>query len=543
MIVHISKPYLWLPVDKSAPVVKLHFYVDGEKVQEIDIALGGVRKDFDACVDVRAYVGCDIEIQADVSEEALEGITCHGEKVQTVYPYRPKLHFSPEMGWHNDPNGLVFADGVYHLYYQWNPYGVVWGNMHWGHAVSKDLLTWEHKPMVLAPDAYGTVYSGCGWQDKENAAGFGENALLFHYTAAGGSNQWSKDAGNLHTQRLAVSVDSGETLQRVQGAILEHIKGENRDPKVFYHAKSKAYIMALYLDGNEFAIFRSEDLLHWEESQRLVLEGMWECPDLLELPVENVPGEKKWIFWSADGYYVVGDFDGYTFVPQSWVQSAYVNKLPYAAQTYAGVQDRVISVAWLRLENDRGNYRGVMALPAELGLRKLGEEYHVCLQPVRELQNVRSFGGKQELVEDAASLEIAFAGEPLEVDLAWEADACWKAATGQEMDETRRAELSRETLGTCNTGLTRLLVGETKLVVDLAERKLILGTGQEIAFPGEAGFKLKLLIDQEVIEFYGNDGILYGAIEVEENLLGKSLQIENFTKQCQVEWYRLKVEK
>ncbi len=114
-------------------------------------------------MDVGRYLGQEIEICGEVEEDMLYGIFCYREKVQNVYPFRPKLHFSPEIGWNNDLNGMVFADGVYHLYYQWNPYGVVWGNMHWGLAVSRDLLTWEHRPMAMEPDEYGTAFSGCGW--------------------------------------------------------------------------------------------------------------------------------------------------------------------------------------------------------------------------------------------------------------------------------------------------------------------------------------------------------------------------------------------
>ena len=161
-------------------------------------------------------------------------------KPDTDYPFRPRIHFTAPTGWINDPNGLVFTDGIWHLYHQWNPYGTEWGNMHWGHAVSHDLINWEHKGIVMELDEFGTVYSGCGWQDHANAAGFGRDTLLFLYTASGGCNQWSIDAGNQHTQRLAVSTDQGGTLRK-SGLILDHIKGGNRDPKVFYHPESKAY--------------------------------------------------------------------------------------------------------------------------------------------------------------------------------------------------------------------------------------------------------------------------------------------------------------
>ena len=129
MLLHITEPYLWFPVDKAKPEVKLHFYLEGEKVQEIDIHLGGTDGDFYTYMDVSDFLEQDLEIQGDIPRDMLLGIFCCSEKVQNIYPFRPKLHFSPVIGWHNDPNGLVYADGWYHLYYQWNPYGVVWGNM------------------------------------------------------------------------------------------------------------------------------------------------------------------------------------------------------------------------------------------------------------------------------------------------------------------------------------------------------------------------------------------------------------------------------
>lgn len=193
MVLHITEPYLWLPIDKKKSEVTLHFYCRREKFQEITMQLGGTDCDFYTTMDVSRYLGQKIEIDGEIPEEMLSPIFCCKEDVQHVYPFRPQIHFTPKIGWHNDPNGLVYADGVYHLYYQWNPYGVIWGNMHWGHAVSKDMITWEHRSMALEPDQYGTVYSGCGWQDRENVAGFGENTLLFFYTAAGGSGIRKRD--------------------------------------------------------------------------------------------------------------------------------------------------------------------------------------------------------------------------------------------------------------------------------------------------------------------------------------------------------------
>lgn len=504
MRIHISEPYLWLPVDKRNPEIKLHFYCKDEKFQEVDIQLGGTDGDFYTAMDVSRYLGQDIEIKGDIPEDRFYNIFCYKEGVQNVYPFRPQVHFAPEIGWHNDPNGLVFADGIYHLYYQWNPYGVEWGNMHWGHAVSKDLVKWEDRPMVMEPDQYGTVYSGCGWQDKENAAGFGENALLFFYTASGGCNQWSIDMGNQHTQRLAVSTDGGETLHRIDGTIIPHIAAGNRDPKMFYHRQSAAYIMVLFLDDYEFAFFRSADLLHWQEASRLSAEKMRECPDLFELSVENEEGEKKWVFWSADGYYLVGSFDGYRFTPESEVLCAYSNVMAYAAQTYAGVEDRVISVAWLRLANTRGNYRGVMSIPTELSLVRKNDGYRLRFCLPQEFLAYRKLWKEGE--KGCRGLEAVLRGVPVDIILAWKA---------------------RE------TGSAKIRIGDTDIAVDFDRGEITFANPQVyseaivVPFDKAEGLKLEFIVDQEVIEFLGNDGVICGAVETEENILRKKFVLES----------------
>ena len=502
MLIQVTEPYLWLPVDREQKERKLHFYQEGEKFQEVDIQLGGTDADFYSALDVRRYLGKEIEIRSDAGEQALEEIFCYREKPQHVYPFRPQLHFAAEVGWINDPNGLVYADGVYHLYHQWNPYGVKWGNMHWGHAVSRDLITWEQKPMAMEPDRYGTMFSGCGWQDRNNTAGFGRDALLFFYTACSGDHVWAKEAGNRTTQRLAVSKDGGDTLQKQSGAVVEHIVDANRDPKVFRHEESRAYIMVLYLDGYEFAVFRSEDLLHWEESQRFCAEGMWECPDLFELPVENEAGVKKWIFWSADGYYLVGDFDGYRFTPESDVQTAYASKLPYAAQTYSGTGSRVISVAWLRTESDRGNYRGLMSLPAQLSLVKCEDVYRIRFTLPEALEQY--LRQKTQISARKQEQEVRLNGRAAMLALRWRVQ---------------------------NTGIARVKIGTVVFEVNFEKEQLAVHTAvgktQDICvrFDNSQPFDLKLVIDQGIIEFYGNGGLIYSAVEPEENILGKAIVI------------------
>ncbi|MDO4273645.1 MAG: glycoside hydrolase family 32 protein [Eubacteriales bacterium] len=493
MILKITGPYLWMPVDKNAKEQKLHLYIEGKKIQEIDIRLGETGRGFYTAMDTSPYLGKEMTIEGE-DETLLRGIFCWTEKPGNVYPFRPKLHFSPEVGWHNDPNGMVYADGVYHLYYQWNPYGVHWGNMHWGHVQSIDLIHWEYKPAALVPNELGTMYSGCGIVDKDNLAGCGENALLFYYTAAGGRNQWSRDAGNLFTQRLAYSVDGGETLIPSDKFLMEHMVNENRDPKVFYHDKSKAYIMVLYLDGNEFALYRSENLLEWKETQRLEIPGMWECPDLFELKVENMPGQSKWVFWSADGYYVVGNFDGFRFAAEGDRKMAYSTRLPYAAQTFSGTPGRVISMAWLRMNNDRGNYRGLMSLPTELFLINENGEYVTGFRPAEEISGAE--GESQELTGETFAPE----GKAVRLYL-----------TTKEKSE----------------GEWKLQIGNLVINVDFGRGIFNIGdqnTHMDIAnvgFDREKSQEIIIIIDQEAIEFFGGNGTIYGIAETEEDILGK----------------------
>ncbi len=460
MNLSVTAPFLWFPVSDAGPAVKLHFHLEGVKFMEADIALDPDRPDWYAAADVSRFLRKTVEIRG-LPDDALRGLRFHGCRPGTDYPYRPAVHFTAPSGWINDPNGLVYAGGVWHLYHQWNPYGTEWGNMHWGHAVSRDLVTWEHRGMALEPDIFGTVYSGCGWQDRAGAAGFGRDALLFFYTAAGGRNQWSEEAGNPFTQRLAVSTDGGETLRKA-GMVLDHIKGGNRDPKVFYHRDSGAYIMALYLDDFDFALFRSEDLLHWKETQRFSVPKMWECPDLFELPVVNETGRRKWVFRSADGYCLVGDFDGFRFFPETGVLTSREPGLPYAAQTFAGVEGRVVSVDWLRTSRSHGNFRGMMSFPAELSLLRTEAGYRLRFQPVREIWDRFVYTGT----------DLSCSGRPVLLKVSWK--------PGQAREITVGGQVVRVN-----------------------------------ARGGEALF----ILDHGIVEYWADDGLICGAVETAEGAL------------------------
>ncbi|MBQ9157594.1 MAG: glycoside hydrolase family 32 protein [Eubacterium sp.] len=387
----ITESYLYIPVCTGHDLKNLSFYLeeDGEKILELRVPVDMSKEEeyagsFMAEIPVRQFAGKTIIVEGDFP--LIMGMTMENGPKRTQYvSNRPRIHFTANRGWTNDPNGMVYKDGLYHLYFQYNPFDIQWENMCWGHAVSRDLLHWAQLDTVLFPDEDGTMFSGCGLVNDHGLMGLPEDALLFYYTVAGGSSDWSK--GKEFTQKIAYSTDMGETLTKIKEPCIDTLYYDNRDPKIFWHEESKAYIMVLWLKGNDFGIFRSTDLKSWELSQEIHLEEAWECPDLFCLT--SPEGEKKWFFWSADGYYYPGNFDGWRFEQDGIRHTAYMSKLAYAAQTFSNVSDRVISIPWLRLENDGRLFTSSYGIPTEMSYvpqdtPEGGTDYLLVQKPVRE---------------------------------------------------------------------------------------------------------------------------------------------------------------
>lgn len=368
--------------------------------------------DYLAYINVERYKGGELCLTGRLPLVFFEHVVQTDEPCQEKV-IRPELHFTAERGWINDPNGLVWKDGVWQLFYQYNPMNTEWENMSWGHGVSKDLIHWEWKEAVMYPDEYGTVYSGCGLINERGLLGLPTDALLFFYTAAGDNNDWAK--GKPFIQKLAYSLDGGETLIRHDTWQIPQIVFGNRDPKVFWHEESGAYIMALFLDGHDFAILRSENLEDWEKTQELSFEAAWECPDLMKLTADDET--EHWVFWSADGFYFLGEFDGRRFRLTGGQKEAYGTRLPYAAQTYSGVADRTISVAWLRTRHEGYPYTGAMAIPRELSLVKKDGDYVIKFSLVQEWSNVWEASEEIEIVNGFMSRKMQ--GKPFCLNLDW----------------------------------------------------------------------------------------------------------------------------
>ena len=269
-------------------------------------------------------------------DEKREGI---GSAVDNLYQetYRPQFHFSAKENWLNDPNGLVYYKDEYHLFFQHNPTGIDWGNMTWGHAVSTDLLHWKQLPNAIEPDDLGTIFSGSAVVDWNNTSGFQtgtEKVLVAFYTSAGDYAAEKK----AFTQSIAYSNDRGRTWTKYEGnPVIGHIEGHNRDPKVIWHEPTQRWVMALYLDGNKFALLGSTNLKEWAPLCEIEMPGVTECPDLFELPVDGNPENMKWVFWGGNGNYVIGSFDGTNFTKETEPLQSEWGRNGYAGQTWSDI--------------------------------------------------------------------------------------------------------------------------------------------------------------------------------------------------------------
>ncbi|MDB5328689.1 MAG: sacC, partial [Phycisphaerales bacterium] len=358
--------------------------------------------------DTKALVGKKAKIQMIDKETGQWGHINVDQIVQTDAPpvpalstallyqesYRPQFHFTAAKNWLNDPNGCVFYDGEYHLFFQHNPESVNWGNMTWGHAVSPDLVHWTQLPDALKPDKLGTMFSGSAVVDADNTSGFGhgnEKPLVAMYTAAGGTNPASK--GQPFTQCIAFSNDKGRTWTKyAANPAIPHIAGENRDPKLIWHEATRKWIVALYLDGDQFALFGSPDLKKWTKLQQLGMPGCSECPDFFPLHLDGGAAKTKWIFTAANGHYLVGDFDGTIFTAEPGVQQADFGNSNYAVQTYSDIpaaDGRRIQIGWMRDgKYPRMPFNQQMSFPAELQLKTTADGPRLFKQPIKEIETL-----------------------------------------------------------------------------------------------------------------------------------------------------------
>lgn len=388
--IKITKKYINFPISQKAERKTMELSVKGQEPCLFVIRLAEGEPDYWTFRDVSALKGKTVTLTYDGSEAALSKIyqddRIAGEDELYKEKYRPQYHFTTRRGWINDPNGLVYYKGKYHMFYQHNPFEREWENMHWAHAVSTDLVHWQELPLALHPDTLGTIFSGSAVIDYGNTAGWngkdGSPALVSFYTSAKG----------IQRQSVAYSLDEGLTFTKYEGnpIIDSHAKwqtNDTRDPKVFWYAPGKHWVMVLNeRDGH--SIYNSVDLKNWTYESHVT--GFWECPELFEVTVDGNGGNKKWVMWGASGTYMIGSFDGKRFTPDG-PKLCNLNGSAYAAQVYNNIpatDGRVIKIAWGRITFDGMPFNGCMLLPQEQMLFTTKSGLRLASRPVREVEQL-----------------------------------------------------------------------------------------------------------------------------------------------------------
>lgn len=422
-IVRVLSPkrYVLFPVQESAQDVAVKVIADTELDRTVNIKIATDHIDYYVPFEMTPYDGKNVYfvLRQNNMRQGMPGASRNSvqqtkplmtEHIQSADEfdtsnreiYRPNYHFTPAYGWMNDPNGMVYKDGEWHLFYQYNPYASVWGNMHWGHAISRDLVNWEHLPVAIAPDGVGTIFSGSCVIDSNNTAGFGKDAIVAIYTSS----------GDAQIQSIAYSNDNGRTFRKYPGnPVLISNQGNFRDPKVFWHEETSKWIMILAV-GKEVHFYSSANLKDWAFESAFGAEygnhgGVFECPDIMELPVEGT-SYKKWMVivninpggpsgGSATQYFT-GDFDGKTFTCESrpetvkWMD---YGKDHYATVSFANAPDnRHVVMAWMSNWQYAGavptmQFRSANSVPRELSLYKSGDEHYLKVIPSPELDALR----------------------------------------------------------------------------------------------------------------------------------------------------------
>ncbi|MEE1309473.1 MAG: 2,6-beta-D-fructofuranosidase [Bacteroidaceae bacterium] len=399
--------YLNLPVSHEVERSRLTFRAKG--VDDLNVvARLSANPEYWVFKDISAYRGKTLTITFDGPEDALMQVYQSDSIRDAASIYRernrPQFHFTTRRGWINDPNGCIWHDGQYHLYYQQNPFEREWENMTWGHATSPDLLHWTEQPPVLFPDTLGTMFSGSAVFDKDNTSGFGTKKnppLVYAYTA---------DRSEKEVQCIAYSLDGGMTLHKYKGnpVIDSHDKWQTRDtrdPRVFWYSPSlrrgeigKSSSLGGDLEGgwwvlvlnerNGHSIYTSANLKEWTYQSHV--NGFWECPDLFPLPVDGNADDVRWVMYGASNTYMIGRFDGKVFTPESGKHRFSTGAI-YAAQTFNDVPDgRRIQIGWANIDHRGMPFRGQMLLPTELTLRSTKEGVRLASKPIAEVASLLS---------------------------------------------------------------------------------------------------------------------------------------------------------
>ncbi|MBO7417979.1 MAG: GH32 C-terminal domain-containing protein [Bacteroidaceae bacterium] len=555
-----TQKYLILPVEDTAPGVSVSVIVDNVLVESFSVCLAVNKVDYTVPYDLSKYAGKHVVLRFATSPLERGGTrpkvkdAVFSSKLTLANSYdasnkeplwRPVYHFAPQWGWMNDPNGMVYKDGEYHLFYQYNPYGSRWGNMNWGHAISRDLVTWEHLPVAIAPDGLGTIFSGSAVVDKNNTAGFGAGAIVAFYTQASARQM----------QSIAYSTDNGRTFKKYAGnPVLTGDVADFRDPKVSWHEGTKKWILTLAV-GQEIRFYSSPNLKDWTYESNFgegqgCHDGVWECPDLFELPVAGT-NQKKWVlvvninpggpFGGSATQYFVGSFDGHKFVNESPKATKWMDfgKDHYATVTWSNApQNRVIALAWMSNWQYANNvptmqFRSANSVPRDLQLFQLDGETYLQSAPSPELLKLRG----EKVMTKSFSVGKEYSIDKLISD---------NAGTYEIVMTVRQKKQGSLTMRLMNEQSE-----EISYTLDMAKKELtcvrdksgVVGFSQDFVTPTvtqiEGGdLQLRFFVDRCSVEAFVNDGrfVLTNLVfphtpynKVVFDATGGSVQVKNFT--------------
>ncbi len=436
--------------------------------------------------------------------------------------YRPRFHFSPAKNWTNDPNGLVYFDGEYHLFYQYNPFGNRWGHMSWAHSVSPDLVHWKHLPLAIPEKDSVMIFSGSAVVDKSNSTGFAEKAgqvpLVAIYTAHVIPDSSDKE-NYRQEQHIAFSLDKGRTWTKYEGnPVLDIHKKDFRDPKVFRYDKGKKWIMAVVLPHEHIVQFySSKNLKQWEHLSDFGPAGdfsnIWECPDLLQVPIENDPGKKKWVLMNSQQttmQYFVGEFDGTKFANENPADKIF--RPDYGPDYYAAVTYNLPSTQQPVLLGWANNWtyaqdiptfpwKSAMGLPRNLSLKKTNGEWLLIQKPVDALKKLRTNSIELKNVSVNEKKELTLKSQQFEMEVVFVPSANSTAgvhlALGNQNVLTIGCEASSQKLfvdrsGCANNSFNKEFASLSRYETSLA--------------PISGKIKLHIFFDNSIIEVFANDG-------------------------------------
>ena len=426
MSVDAQKRYILLPIEEKENETTIKVIKDGHSMQSIKVRLATGKPDYFVPLDISKF-GKDGKVLFDFSFQGnyrtvgnIEDYSCwqlmkESDTFDTTNreAYRPVYHHTPLWGWMNDPNGLFYKDGVWNLYFQYNPYGSTWENMTWGHATSRDLVHWQYEGTPVEPDALGTIFSGSAVVDSANTAGFGKNAIVAMYTSAAESQ----------TQSLAYSTDGGKTFTKYSdNPTLTAKEPDFRDPKMIWNEATNEWNLVM-ATGQKMNFYSSKDLKNWKYESSFgegygCHKGVWECPDLIQM------ANGKWVlfcninpggpFGGSATQYFVGQWDGHQFTCESkpevtkWMD---YGKDHYATVTFSNAPDgRHVALPWMSNWQYAAvvptkQYRSGNGIPRDLGIFTDGNEDYLSVKPSPEI--MKAFSKKAQSLGDACMVEVS----------------------------------------------------------------------------------------------------------------------------------------